>query len=85
MGKLLIVERGDLIVGQVESLESIVAHERVGLDIRDVVVTQVKLHHDFEVLKRVDVDFLEVKKKTVERQIIYHVLSFRFAAELSSL
>ncbi len=64
--KLVGCNLGDEVVCQGQRLESLVSGKGLRLDLGDVVVGEVKLHHDLQVTKGIGVDFLEKKLKLVE-------------------
>ena len=63
--KLVRSDLGDEVVGQRQRLEPLVAGKRLRLDLRDVVVGQVQLHHDLQVPEGVRVNFLKQISLTI--------------------
>ena len=59
--KLIWRDLGDEVVSKGQGLEPFISGKRLRFDLGDVVVGQVKLHHDLEVLERVGVNFLKGK------------------------
>ena len=55
----------DGIVREANALKSVVAFERLGLQLRDVVLRQVQLHQDLEIAKSVLVDEPEKRSQVV--------------------
>ena len=57
--ELVVVQRGDLVVGQLDRLEVVVAVKGLGEDLGDVVFAEVEARHDLEVAEGVVVHVLD--------------------------